>query len=77
MLNKSLTTTRQKAGKMILIKIKNFLDNLMVKRNMANVFYIILQHAKIYMLTQMMIVKMKGLKNIKLVDITQSIWVKS
>jgi len=77
MLNKSLTTTRQKAGKMILIKIKNFLDNLMVKRNMVNVFYIILQHAKIYMLTQMMIVKMKGLKNIKLVDITQSIWVKS
>ncbi len=45
----------------------------MENQNIVKGFYIILQHVKIYTQIQMMIAKMKELKNIKLEDIIQSI----
>ena len=73
MLNKFLIMIRHKAGKLNSNKIQNFQDSQMENQNTVKDFYIIFQHVRIYMLIQMMIVRMKVLKNTKLEDIIQSI----
>jgi hypothetical protein len=73
LLHKFQIMISHKAGKLNSNKIKNFQDSLMENLNIAKGFYIILQHVRIYMQIQMMIVRMRGLKSIKLEDIIQSI----
>ena len=72
-LHKFLIMIRHKAGKLNSNKIQNFQDSQMENQNTVKDFYIIFQHVRIYMLIQMMIVRMKVLKNTKLEDIIQSI----